>query len=251
MEAWEGASPLWATGVYMSAADVERVREREEGRAGKLLRLIPALSFFFFSTLKCCSFSGPLSWENIHVSGPAEHKELKRLKLTEGSAADFSLKLHVLIWLLKGNPSRCLFLETLFIYCMSHWCKQKQRCVIRYNECKPSVQALCWIRINWLDHYGARKAWRHHCNKSDVQWSRWKWTLLRRWRHMVKCSRFTVPVWINILPNVWDKTGCYSTCPHKVEPTCSVLFKEMFDAIWHLLYARLRFIPVLFSLVFT
>lgn len=52
MEAWEGASPLWATGVYMSAADVERVREREEGRAGKLLRLIPALSFFFFFNIK-------------------------------------------------------------------------------------------------------------------------------------------------------------------------------------------------------
>lgn len=32
MEAWEGASPLCATGVYMSAADVERVkRERERG----------------------------------------------------------------------------------------------------------------------------------------------------------------------------------------------------------------------------
>lgn len=32
MEAGEGASPLCATGVYMSAADVERVkRERERG----------------------------------------------------------------------------------------------------------------------------------------------------------------------------------------------------------------------------
>lgn len=61
MEAWEGASPQYATGVYMSAADVERVkREREESSAGKLFRLIPALSFFFL-TLKCCSFSGPLS----------------------------------------------------------------------------------------------------------------------------------------------------------------------------------------------
>lgn len=49
MEAWEGASPQYATGVYMSAADVERVkREREESSAGKLFRLIPALSFFFF-----------------------------------------------------------------------------------------------------------------------------------------------------------------------------------------------------------
>lgn len=46
MEAREGASPLCATGVYMSAADVERVkREREESSAGKLFRLIPA--FFF------------------------------------------------------------------------------------------------------------------------------------------------------------------------------------------------------------
>lgn len=50
MEAWEGASPQYATGVYMSAADVERVkREREESSAGKLFRLIPALSFFFFN----------------------------------------------------------------------------------------------------------------------------------------------------------------------------------------------------------
>lgn len=61
MEVREGASPLCATGVYMSAADVERVkREREESSAGKLFRLIPALRFFFV-TLKCCSFSGPLS----------------------------------------------------------------------------------------------------------------------------------------------------------------------------------------------
>lgn len=48
MEVREGASPLCATGVYMSAADVERVkREREESSAGKLFRLIPALRFFF------------------------------------------------------------------------------------------------------------------------------------------------------------------------------------------------------------
>lgn len=31
----------------------------------------------FFLTLNCCSFSGPLSRENMHVSGPAKEKELR------------------------------------------------------------------------------------------------------------------------------------------------------------------------------
>lgn len=48
VEAWEeGASPLLssalcATGVYMSAADVERGLREKESEAGKLFRLIPA-----------------------------------------------------------------------------------------------------------------------------------------------------------------------------------------------------------------
>lgn len=30
-------------------------------------------------------------------------------------------------------------------------------------------------------------------------------------------------------------SGCYSVCSHKVQPACSVLFEEIFDAIGHLL----------------
>lgn len=46
--AWKGATPPLATGgVYMSAADVERERERLKGWAGKLLVFIPAFSLSF------------------------------------------------------------------------------------------------------------------------------------------------------------------------------------------------------------
>lgn len=82
MEAWEGASPFCATGVYMSAADVERVkRERERGWEtvpphSSPQPPLPSLP------LKCSSFSGPFSQGNIHVPGPSEEKELETQKQT-------------------------------------------------------------------------------------------------------------------------------------------------------------------------
>lgn len=64
MEAWEGASPLCATGVYMSAADVERVKKKRREQSWETVPPHSSSQFFFcffFLTLKCCSFSGPLS----------------------------------------------------------------------------------------------------------------------------------------------------------------------------------------------
>lgn len=75
-----GLSSLSHRGLHECSRCGEGKREREEGRAGKLFRLIPALCLFFSlslsQTLKCCSFSGPLTWENIHVSERAKKKEL-------------------------------------------------------------------------------------------------------------------------------------------------------------------------------
>lgn len=86
METWEGASPLCATGVYMSAADVERVkRERERGWETVPPHSSPQpppLTSPPSLPLKCSSFSGPFSQGNIHVPWPSEKKELETQKKT-------------------------------------------------------------------------------------------------------------------------------------------------------------------------
>lgn len=73
-------------------------------------------------------------------------------------------------------------------------------------------------------------------------------TFLKHCLHMIKCSTLCVNIIAAYLPadlperaflqmfkiQVWI-TGCCSTCSHKAQPTCSVLFKEIFDAMGHLL----------------